>query len=181
MFNLLPEEDKNSIRSEYRRRVIIMVLWFLLFGTLASLLLLIPSALVDFLSNDRVKNELADFKSKPEVNDYVALAKEMAATKSKLSYIQTYLPPRENVSGVIKEILDRKPKGVSIEIINWVNKEVAIEVRLNGNSTSRDLLLSFASALEESKLFGTVDVPVASYAKSEDTDFSITLQIKKKS
>src|SRR3989338_950766 len=111
MFNLSPIEDWDAIRAEYRRRVTLMALWFFLFGSIASLLLMTPSAFVDILNHGRLKTELENFQKKPEASDYAAFSKEVMATKTRLSHIQTYVPPRDNIAVTLKEIIDRKPKG----------------------------------------------------------------------
>jgi hypothetical protein len=117
-------------------------------------------------------------KNKPEVSNYASLSKEVTTTKNRLTLLKTALPQRKNISATIKEIVDRKPKGVSIEVINWQLKDGDIQVLVNGHSQTRDLLLGFASALQENKYFTSVYVPVSSYTNRENTGFSITLTIK---
>ena len=179
MFNLLPIEDRNAVKDEYHRRVVVFSLLFFAIAMGSVAILLLPSVYILSQKGAEVKGELEAFKKAPEAEDYQALANEVRTTRSRLIALIDN-PERFETAEILRKIVDGKPKGTSITAFTFSNKAEGFEISLNGIASNRELLRTFVNSLKSDATFSSVDVPLSSFAKAEKTDFSITLLIKKK-
>ncbi|OHA16096.1 MAG: hypothetical protein A3H57_02045 [Candidatus Taylorbacteria bacterium RIFCSPLOWO2_02_FULL_43_11] len=177
MFNLLPNKDREIVKGEYRRRLFVVSLFFIMGGLLSSLLLLLPSAYVAYEGNNAVRKVLAEYLQKPEISSYSSISKEVEATRSQLVAIKSAMTAEADITSLIKEVESKKPKGVEIYAFSWNFQEGSISIILSGKALTRTLLQSFETEMKKSEMFSSVDVPRSSYAKADNPQFSMSILI----
>jgi hypothetical protein len=67
---------------------------------------------------------------------------------------------------------------ISVEKNKRYQTKTGTVVLVGGTASERDSLVSFLKALEESKSFSAVDVPISSLTKDKNLPFSMTIFIE---
>jgi hypothetical protein len=67
---------------------------------------------------------------------------------------------------------------ISVEKNKRYQTKTGTVVLVDGTASERDSLVSFLKALEESKSFSAVDVPISSLTKDKNLPFSMTIFIE---
>jgi len=77
---------------------------------------------------------------------------------------------------VINEIMLAKTPSIKITEIFYQNDpQKGKTVIINGTAPSREILLSFRTALEDNVAFKKVDLPISNFVKGSDIKFSLSL------
>jgi hypothetical protein len=136
MFNLLPDEDREAIGREYRRRINVLILTFCFFALITSLVLMLPSFYIVFNGHKSALLELEELKAKSESTDYDAFSQEVRLAKNSISSIRNNIPQREKgVAVTIKEIVEMKPNGISLSVFNWEHvSDDSVKIIVNGRT-----------------------------------------------
>jgi len=177
MFNLLPPEQKKSIRREYHLRLATVVFSFLSFTGLVLLAFLLPSFFkinISYSDLARQKNQLEE--KTPELKDVEMLTKTVSETMKKLRILETGLD-NAALSVVIEKIISIQPSGLEIKNLSFSLKEQESKVKLTGQANTRNLLLDFVKKLGEDELFSSVDLPVSDLAKDREVKFSVSFNV----
>src|SRR3989344_4372953 len=93
MFNLVPKEEKATIRREYRVRLGVVVLWFSFVTVSVSSLLILHAY---FLSSQKEKAALRQAETltkSVEAAEAANLEKVLVGVKGKLAYVDSEQPP----------------------------------------------------------------------------------------
>jgi hypothetical protein len=178
MFNLLPIEDKNLARAEYRHRIVTVSLLSLFLVLISVFIFLIPSYVEVSNAKYKVEKSLTSMKKLPTGENYKDLEDVLKKTKKEIDFLKINSAARSDIAEVIQHVLRFKPKGISVDSIAWVLASNEQQVVVNGIASNRDLLRKFVSILEADKDFSEVSLPVSSYTKFADANFSITLVLK---
>ena len=178
MFNLLPQQDRNKLISEYRLRfAIVGLLMFSALGTVAFAALA-PSFFISYQkevltrkNSNLLKDEIA-LRSKDNFVDILTTAAKQAAALEVMSPVPyTY----ELVADVINSATSAiKITGVQVETDAKEGRDVVV----TGQARNRDALLAYVRVLEKKKAFVGVTVPVSNFAASSDIDFSVLVRAK---
>lgn len=173
MFNLLPKAEKDSIRREYRMRLMIVWLWFLLLTLLIASALLIPSYLL-LVQKEREAGSRAELLRQNGFRDEAASSTALLqATQEKLALAASSPPPRyffERIAAAAQ----KKPSRISLHGFSAV--PTAGEKHsffLSGVAAERAVLVSFAQLLEDAGVFTEVEVPLPLLAKENGIEFTL--------
>lgn len=178
MFNLLPDNLKEKIRSEYYLRLIVVVFVFVIGIQVSFLIFLFPSWLISMEKEKEIISQ-SEISGKSLQDSQIDLVNSAINTiNAKLRVINTTLEyPR--VVSLIDSILSQKTGSIHIDGITYISQGVTTgKMVIAGTSTTRESLVVFAKKLEESRLFSSVDLPISNFAKDKDIDFSISMTIK---
>ncbi len=173
MFHLLPEKEKKVLEAEYRYRLLLVGLIFILASLVVASVFLLPSYLLSArrltdvsVRNDQVKNEIKT-KTDPSISTFLSTLKDnLAALKP------TQKTP--NFSTLVKEITDKKTTGIGIDSFSRDGKGIII----GGQADNRDNLIRFSRDLQMVADFSKVDLPISDFAKDKNINFSITITLK---
>lgn len=178
LINLLPTKEKEFLRLEKRYRLI-MFFGRILFAVLIALVVLLLIILV-FL-----KIQLAEVKKISLAENQSASAREMAALKDEISFVNQKLLminrvwSEQKFSPLILEDFSRlTPSG--IQFFSFFFDGKTQKASLDGHAASRDIFISFKSALENNPRFSEVDSPLSNLTKSTENNFHISFEIKGK-
>ena len=178
MLNILPHEEKKKVITEYRLRLSVVAVFSVAALVLASLVLLVPSYMLAVSKYNFVAGELARLEQQ---QGGASQEREVEAqTKEVNKKISLFLgdgkvgarTPSEIILGVIAV------KGPAIKIqsilydINLEREHLVI----SGRAGDRDSLALFVETLKKDPSFSKVDLPIGSYVKSTNIDFSLVLE-----
>ncbi len=185
MINLIPnEEKKKKIRGLYYR---LLVLFFVIcaFSIFIVFVSILPSY---FLSSakDRIVNE----KLETQKNEPVPVPDQQTLDVIKdldgrLSLIENAEKSKFIVSEkVINAIIVKKMPNIQITDISYQNSIAKDQksgsasgkkISIQGNAPSREALLLFRKALEDSSAFKGVDLPISNFVKGSNIQFYLSL------
>ena len=157
MFNLLPKEDKETVRTEYSRRFISVALGGLLFVFIVNTVLLVPFLMNVYRGSKNTKDDLNTLKNKTASNDYRELEATIKETKTAINLLKTDMSERLDIANIIAEALTDKPKGILINNISWFNDGSDKRLKLSGVASVRETLRKYILTLQANKTFSGVD------------------------
>ena len=182
MLNILSTTEKKKILNEYRLHLAIVSLFGLALLVLSSLVLLVPSYILAVTKHSSAENQLAKLE---EVYGKGGQEKEITAqisdvnNKVKLllgAEVGTRLLPSEEIGNILDiKVPAIKIAGLTYEIIGAQER-----ITLTGTAADRDSLSSFFENLKKDPTFTSVSLPISSYVKSTNIDFSIVAERKPK-
>lgn len=180
MSNLLTEKDLIGLKKEKKARLINVALIFFSFSFWICAFALSPRAYVIFTDYQKLKMDLDKTKTNPASVSFINLQQTVASTKKQLDSAEQVLKSRPYFSKILPQLLNDKPKGVSVTSISFTRTDKEDALYINGTALSRESLRQFSTNLKSNDEFLDVNVPVSSFAKSKENDFSITLKLSKK-
>lgn len=177
MFNLLPNNLKDKIRSEYHLHFVIVVFLFIIFLQVTCLVFLFPSWLIS-LNKEKEVILQSEKSNRSSLDSQINLINStIKSINTKLNVINSTLE-YPKVVPLIDGILAQKTSSIYIKAIQYTSsKNTSGKINLAGVSATRESLVLFVKKLEESKLFSNVDLPISNFTKDKDIDFSINMTI----
>lgn len=179
MFNLLPEKEKKIIRRQYRMRKIIVILGFLSFIIFSSLIFLIPSYVLTLFKVQEMKTEISIVKNDLIGKNHQLLEEQVTDLNRRIKQVSL---DQENPEfhDLIDKVLSEKPR--EVRVTGFLLQEVedparrnTFKIQMTGVSDTRSALVKYTDILEETGLYGKVDLPIESLASQFDTDFNLNL------
>ena len=178
MFNLLPENLKEKIKSEYRLRLLITIFALVIFLQVFFLVTLLPSWIISDYKESITSSQLSEMKQTALYKDADSVVANIISINTKLNFINTLDYPK--VTNYIKVIVSNKSRSVHINRLSYAPAaKNTIAIALGGVSDSREALVVFIKNLKNSGSFKTADLPISDLAKEKNLDFSINLSIAK--
>ena len=177
MFNLLPKNLKEKIKTEYKLRKITVILIFIICLQLSFLIFLTPSWLISFYKEKEVTSQSEEIKKHLSDSSLSEVIVTIRGINTKLNIINSVLKYPKIVP-FINTILSKKTSSIKIDELAYIlGQENTAEIIIGGTSLTREALVSFVKALEDSKSFNKVNLPISNLAKDKNISFSISLQI----
>ncbi len=176
MFNLLPKREKDTIRTEYRTRLVVVVLCFSFATFLIAGISLLPSLLLSSQREKSAQERVDDISKRVKEGEVARLDEALLDAKKKLSLLRRE-SPRIYLYELLVKISSLKSGNVAIENVT-VTEMVGgkREVHVGGEAANRTALVSFSRALEGTGLFEAVEIPVSNFAKDTAIPFSINVK-----
>lgn len=188
MMNLLPHIEKKKVRIEYRLRFAVVLVFTLALLVFINAILLAPSYVRAFSKHNLVQQQFSSVAGSVEYQKERDIAESEASVKireinkklnlfiSEKTQADTPLIPSE----MFRKIIELKTPAIKIFGITYnvtLEREQFVVI---GKSADRDNLDLFEKTLKKEEVFTSVELPISSYAKSVDIEFSITLERKNK-
>lgn len=182
MLNILSTTEKKKVLVEYRLRLAVVSVSAVGVLVLASLALLIPPYLLALSKYNAANEQLSALEAKygdtkkekeiaaqiRDINTKIALLSS-ASTNTRLS------PPQ-----VISDILTKKNSAIKIIGITYDSATNQERIVLTGTAVDRDSLANFVEVLKKDSTFTSITLPISSYVKSENIDFSLVAERRPK-
>ncbi len=190
MLNLLPDEQKKRVKSEYHWRRRVVVAGALLASVIVATTLLIPTyvssqlTIGGFQAQKENLERAAQEKERPE---FVASLKQ---TREINDMLQNNHQPLETLpTTVLKRITDSA--GTAITLRGFIfqkqkedstskDGEDRITVGVTGVASTRQDLFEFRNNLEELDVFSEIELPLSDLAASRSIDFSLSMTMTHK-
>lgn len=175
MLHLLTEEHRQKVIKEYRKRVLIVFFLGLLLVSAVSAVFILPTF---FLSYGRY----SDYKQK-EKSLGAELAKIESASASEgvkdanlsIEALRMFAEDKA-VSVLAEKVIGQRPQGVQLKTMIFTPGESnTVVIDIAGRADTRRSLVSFEQQLKANAVFDDVVVPIGSFAKEKNIDFSMKL------
>ncbi len=178
MINLIPNQEKKVVIEGFYYRI--LASFFIALGLTMVILftILLPSYILSLEKKNSVNDKLLMQQKEPVSSDDKTVTDFINNLDQKLSLVEKSEKSKFVFSEkVIDEILFRKLSNIKILSISYTNnKDTGISsISVSGTAPNRETLLSFRQALEESKMFKNVDLPISNFVKGSNIRFSINL------
>ena len=178
MTNLLPKKEQKEVVKEYKSRR--MVVTVAAFGVTAFLcmLFLLPSFILSQVKLNVVAKQAEEVRARGEIiegeND---AAQKLLSANSKVEILES--GDEYSTHSFVIAVTKHKNENIKIRTISYVHSAEEGNIRVGGLARDRESLTQFLKALESEEVFKSVDLPVSSFAKDKDIDFSMNIIVKK--
>lgn len=178
MFNLLPDNLKKQIKSEYKLRRFILIIAFVIFIQISFLIFLTPSWLVSVYKEKEAIIETENMNKSTVASSTNSVVTFIKSTNNRLSILNKVLV-YPTVVPAVDLIISKKTKSIHIIELNYSSSKNTASISLSGVSDTREALALFQKSLESSGHFKSVNLPVSNLAKDKNIVFSMNLTISK--
>ncbi len=172
MFTLLPAEQKNKLKKEYRYRFATVIACMFGALVLTACVLLFPAYII---SNIKTKEAVIKKQSLESSSLYA----EKTALRKKLTEVQQQLQlvgmETASSTSVIDEVLKIKPPEIKITHLVYEHAPDSSTFVVLGRAATRQALLDYKKSLEGISLFEGVNFPVSDLSKGTNIDFTVTI------
>ncbi len=178
MFNLIPENLRKNIVSEYRLRLVVVSIVFLILIQISFLIFLFPSWLVSYYKEKDFSVQSDEINKSLSALDIASTTNFIKSLNTKLGIINdTQEYPR--FVPIVDEVLSKKTASIRISGIYFSDNSATTAVlTLEGIGDTRESLVSFADSLKTIPHFKKVDLPISNLAKDKNIDFTISINIE---
>lgn len=178
MLNIIPPEEKKKILIEYRLRLAVVAVFAAAALVLASLVLLIPSYLLAVSKYNFVTDELARLEQKQsEAGQEKEISAQIKEVNKKIDlFLGDEKAVRHTPSEVVLDVMAIKDPAIKVQSILYNINTDRERLILSGKAGDRDSLARFVETLKKDPSFNKVDLPIGSYVKSSNIDFSLVLE-----
>ena len=177
MLNLLPEEQREKIKKEYKIRRLVVASFFIFISLVIASVSLLPPYLISKEKLDESNKHLNTFSNSPIIKKSQDLSSETDAINGKIKSLS--VSNSVYIYDILNKILDKKTDQISIKNFVYLKKDNNnVSVTLSGLANSRESLIGFEKNLQNETYFSSVDFPVSNLAKDTNIDFSIQIGIK---
>lgn len=182
MLNILPIEEKKKVLIEYRHRLSIVSFFAIGALAVASSVLFAPAYILAVSKHNSSEAQLAVLEEKyGGAGQEKELGVQIREINTKILLLlsgdtSARLTPSQAVESIISL------KGNKIKISSFTYEAIASQERivLTGTASDRDSLANFVETLKKDPTFTSATIPISSYVKSENIDFSIVIERKSK-
>lgn len=177
MINLIPNSEKKKKMRDFYYRLFVVFIAALGFCALVGVVSVLPTFFLSSIEKNLALAELAAQKNQPADEMDQDITATVADLNKKLSTAErtskgTYALSQK----VINQIAVRKMSDIKITQIAYENTEQSgKKVSISGRAPSRERLLLFRRALEDSSAFKQVDLPISNFVKGSNIGFSLSL------
>lgn len=186
MTNLLPPERRRLLVRDYRVRLAVVALSFIIVLTCIAAILLLPTYIFLTKKVSTSETRLAGIESTLTSSDEKSLSVRLAALTNNVTALGA-LGNVPSASAFIRDALAVPHTDISISSIAYVpamkiqyKKPVGSKpgtLTIVGVAATRDALRNYQLALQNAPFAQSVNLPVSAYAQDIDITFTITITL----
>lgn len=164
------------IKNFYFRLVVVLFV-ALGFSFIFGIFALAPSYFLIYFKEDAIEQGLALEKSQPIPESSLEAVASVEDLYKKLEIVESSQTSKFLLSEkVVNEIISQKMLDIKLNQIFYENvPTTGKKIVLRGTAPSRERLLTFRLALEQSANFKKVDLPISNFVKGSNIQFSMNL------
>lgn len=174
MFNLLPEPEKKQILSEYSVRRTIIALVFLFVIGLVAVIAIFPAYVLSTSKVSEVSSAIETLRNSSIFQEESNLNSQLSQANAKLLALK---PPKTevDVTTLFRNVISHKSNKIRIEGLQYTQGKGNNSGKLSvvGISATREDLSQFVDELKKDPFFKKVDLPVSSFTKDQNADFTL--------
>lgn len=179
LLNVLPIEEKKSLKKEHTFRYLNLILGTISFISVVAIMLLFPSYFYSAAKEDLAEQSLEDFnKDNPEIivgniNDTINKVNKnlKIISKADISYKVS--------EKIFTNLLASRPANITFsQILLKKNEEGKFELEVMGQAEDRASLRDFKTVLDGIEEFSEVNLPMSNYLEKKDLNFTINIMVK---
>ncbi len=178
MQNLLPIEEKKKVIMEYRLRLAVVSVFAASILVVVNFALFAPSYIIAISKSAFMTEELGRLEEREadRIQERDVYAKIREANKKIDLFLKSENSNKSVPSELFMKIISAKTSSIKITGFSYdatVNRE---RIVLAGSANDRESLAKFLEELKNNKTFTKVELPISSYVKSTNIEFSIVLE-----
>jgi len=191
MFNLLPDEQKTAVTSEYRWRLGVVVLCALLVTLVIALVMLVPSFVYSRVTLSQLNDTLERVTREAESKGAEEQADNLEMWQRRVLTLKPHNKPVGYVSESIAEVRELSGEFIAITGVAFAQLEAGAKqsetktdnnpperITVSGVAARRQSLFELKTRLENTAEFQDVELPISSFAQDTDIDFTLTLTLR---
>jgi Tfp pilus assembly protein PilN len=176
MINLLPQAEKNILKSSEKEKIVLIleIILFLFFLCLILILFSIKIQVSGQVEAEKIilEQEKKGFSSSEIKN----IPEDIVSINKKFSDLKNFYEKQFSMIEVLEKISNTLPEEVYLDHFSYDNNN--FQVLLSGFSRTQDGLLKFKQNLEQEKSFQGISFPLSSWIKKEDIIFNLNFKLK---
>ncbi len=177
MFNLLPDNLKRKVKSEYRLRLSSVVLVFTLFVQVSFLFFIFPAWLGSSYKEKEAITQKDLLDKSLLILDTKTVSSAITTLNMKLNVINSVLQ-YPKVLPLVNSLLAKITGQIYINGLTFESTSAKTgTVAIRGISSNREALVVFVKKIQDSGLFKSVDLPISNFTKDKNIDFSVSMTI----
>jgi hypothetical protein len=172
---LLPPKTVKALKTEYRVRFFIVLLFFVSFAVLIASVFLFPSYLISSFAEKSAADNAQSAKSGIATNT-TPITAGLSSAESLVTAISSFVSPP--LSKIILRIAALRPRGISITSfdVSYAGSDHSVVV-IKGLAATRGDLVTFRNILEGDQVFSGVEVPISDLASASHIQFSMQMSV----
>jgi cell division protein FtsI/penicillin-binding protein 2 len=177
MINLISTEEKKRKKRDFYLRVIIVFFLVLGFCVLVASVSILPSYFLSSVNKNLANTKLETQKKEPTLLADQDSLVTMEDLNNKLNLVENAEKNKYLISQkVINEIIFKKMSDIKITQVSYeANLPSGKKISVHGIAPSREKLLLFRRALEDSLAFEKVDLPISNFVRGSNIEFYLNL------
>ncbi len=175
MINLLPETEKQFVKSEYSRRRLIIVLFFVFETAVVAALFLVPAFFIARYHLQGLKQTAQILQSNIAIANKQSLSETISLVNKKIATIEQ--EPSQKFTEIVDGIAAAKSDGIRITSFSLQQNASTANMTVKGNAKTRENLLDFSNKLKGNSAYKNVHLPISNFAKDSDIDFTLVITI----
>lgn len=175
MFNLLPEQEKKQIIEEYKARRAIITLVFIFAIGLIGVISIFPAYVLSSVKSQDVIRNIQSIRNSSIFQQETELSSKLSEANLKLLALK---PPKTqgSVVSLFSSIIEHKSASIRIDGFMYaVPADGNAKITVHGIAQGRQDLSAFVAELKKDPFFSKVDLPVSSFTKDQNADFSLEI------
>jgi len=176
MLNLLPQEDKKKLVTDYKLRFSTTTAAFICILLIVAIVGLLPA----YLSRRSEMQSLMEQKQQADAQNSEASLQEAGRLAAENQVLVAFLGKRVDAlrqapatTAIIQGVLDKKTNKVTLTSLEVSGNQVSVR----GVAETRANLIAFHEALRQNPLFKNSILPISDLAKSVRVEFSIAITL----
>ena len=179
IINVLPEDEKKSIKIEYWKRFIVTTIGLFSITMFICMLLLLPSYFFSVSKLNISEMQLEEFNVSNKnltSNDLDTAITDINSQLDLLSSVKKNYTVHGDILGMLLSV---RPKGITYNqiLFNQKNNELPT-VEINGKAVNRAALRNFKSIIDNNSKVGSANLPISDFLEKTNIDFTINFEIK---
>lgn len=175
MLHLLTEEHRQKVIREYRKRVLVVFFLGLFCVSLVSLVFILPTFILSY-------GRYSDFQLKTKTLDAELVKNEDQGSSENIKSVTTSMDAlrmfdsKKEMYPLISGLIQAVASGIQVKnIIFTPNETEGVIIDLAGKADTRKSLVAFDQKLKSNSLFSEIIIPLGSFAKEKNIDFSMKI------
>jgi hypothetical protein len=171
---LLPLQERQSLRKEYRIRAVIVLLFMLSISGFIGIIALFPSFIRAYSEEDAAISKIVSLETGKNSAENKALEDSVALSEKLLASLENGMSGFK-ASAVINGIIGMRGPLRLTSIAITRTSTTTVSAIVQGIAPTRNSLLSFKTRFEAAAPGNKADLPVSQLGKSSDLQFSLQL------
>ncbi len=178
MINLLPPHEKELLKQEENRKLVLVfaIEFLIFFVSLTLILFAVRTYLADQVSIQ--KSHLPDIVKNFETPERQAFQKKITSLDDSIKKLNTFYDKQIFFSSLLGKISFAAPSGIYFKALAINTASGKTTCSVTGFALTREILLQFKKNLEANKDFYEITFPPSSWVKPTNIDFDLNFKIK---
>lgn len=175
--NLLSQKEKTANQRDYLYRFLAGLAGAILASLLVGGFSLLPLHFLIQAKQAELRTDLASLKSSQNTSGSEEVYRLLETANQQVDFLS--FRSGLSLTATVKEIVACLPSGVTVTSLTYHPQEDAgghwvVAVSLKGVASRREAIMEFVKNLQTEPTFAGINVPVSSFAKDRDIEFSLT-------